>query len=162
MRLKTQRRARDPFYVHPMLRHCANRPSLNRPSVSGWRRPSRLQRPAPSPLGLRPQRALRHQASRNTAARERIAAVGPNAGTVTAYLVVPAGQGRFPAVIFGHWCMPGSDKKNRTEFLDEAVVLARSGVLSLLPDHVIVHPRFVADSTPLNDQQIAVEVQQDV
>jgi hypothetical protein len=58
--------------------------------------------------------------------------------------------------------MPGSDKKNRTEFLDEGIVLARSGVISLLPDHVIVHPGFVEDSTPLNDQQIAVEVQQNV
>ena len=92
----------------------------------------------------------------------RSAAVGPNGGMVTAYLVVPSGQGRFPAVIFGHWCMPGSEKKNRTEFLDEAIVLAHSGVISLLPDHVIVHPGFVEDSTPLNEQQIAVEVQQDV
>ena len=74
---------------------------------------------------------------------ERSKAVGPNGGTVTAYLVVPPGQDRFPAVIFGHWCMPGSEKKNRTEFLDEAIVLARSGVISLLPDHVIVHPGFV-------------------
>ena len=92
----------------------------------------------------------------------RRAAVGPNGGIVTAYLVVPSGQGRFPAVIFGHWCMPGSEKKNRTEFLDEATVLAHSGVISLLPDHVIVQPGFVEDSAPLNDQQIAVEVQQDV
>jgi hypothetical protein len=58
--------------------------------------------------------------------------------------------------------MPGSEKKNRAEFLDEAIVLAHSGVISLLPDHVIVHPGFVEDSTPLNEQQIAVEVQQDV
>ena len=65
-------------------------------------------------------------------------------------------------MIFGHWCMPGSEKKNRTEFLDEAILLAHSGVISLLPDHVIVHPGFVEDNTPLNDQQIAVEVQQDV
>ncbi len=93
---------------------------------------------------------------------DRSTAVGPNGGTVTAFLIVPPGQGRFPAVIFGHWCMPGSEKKNRTEFLDEAIVLAHSGVISLLPDHVIVHPGFVEDSTPLNEQQIAVEVQQDV
>jgi dienelactone hydrolase len=92
----------------------------------------------------------------------RSAAVGPNGGSVTAYLVVPSGQGRFPAVIFGHWCMPGSEKKNRTEFLDEAIVLAHSGVVSLLPDHVTVHPGFVEDSAPLNEQQIAVEVQQNV
>src|SRR5246127_2746463 len=88
--------------------------------------------------------------------------VGPNGGTVTAYLVVPPGAGPFPAVIYGHWCMPGSDKKNRTEFLDEAIVLAHSGVVSLLPDHVSVHPGFIEDNSPLNEKQIAVEVQQDV
>ena len=93
---------------------------------------------------------------------DRGTAVGPNGGAVSTYLVVPAGKGPFPAVIYGHWCMPGSEKKNRTEFLDEAVVLARSGVLSLLPDHVIVHPGFKPDETPLNETQIAVEVQQNV
>ncbi|HEY6308351.1 MAG TPA: hypothetical protein VI488_18035 [Candidatus Angelobacter sp.] len=93
---------------------------------------------------------------------DRGAAIGPNGGAVVAYLVVPSGKGPFPAVIYGHWCMPGSEKTNRTEFLDEAVVLAHSGVISLLPDHVSVRPGFVGDTTPLNDQQIAVEVQQDV
>jgi hypothetical protein len=56
----------------------------------------------------------------------------------------------------------GIREENRTEFLDEAIVLAHSGVISLLPDHVIIHPGFVQDNTPLNDQQIAVEVQQNV
>ena len=93
---------------------------------------------------------------------DRSAAVGPNGGTVTAYVVAPSGKGPFPAVIYGHWCMPGSEKKNRTEFLDEAIVLAHSGVLSLLPDHVSVHPGFIEDNSPLNEKQIAVEVQQDV
>ena len=88
--------------------------------------------------------------------------VGPNGGLVTAYLVVPQGKGPFPAVIYGHWCMPGSNKMNRSEFLDEAIVLAHAGVISLLPDHVMVHPGFVPDNTPLNEQQIAVEVQQDI
>ena len=93
---------------------------------------------------------------------DRSAAVGPNGGVVTSYLVVPRGKGPFPAVIYGHWCMPGSEKKNRSEFLDEAMVLAHSGVLSLLPDHVSAHPGFVEDKAPINEQQIAVEVQQDV
>jgi dienelactone hydrolase len=93
---------------------------------------------------------------------DRSAAVGPNGGVVTSYLVVPRGNGPFPAVIYGHWCMPGSEKKNRSEFLDEAMVLAHSGVLSLLPDHVSAHPGFVEDNAPINEQQIAVEVQQDV
>jgi dienelactone hydrolase len=91
---------------------------------------------------------------------DRGALAGPNAGLVTASLVVPPGKGPFPAVIYGHWCMPGSEKMKRTEFLDEAIVLAHSGVISLLPDHVMIHPGFVADKSPLNDQQIAVQVQQ--
>src|SRR5215469_1047025 len=91
---------------------------------------------------------------------DRGSLVGPNGGVVTAYLVVPPGEGPFPAIIYGHWCMPGSEKKNRTQFLDEAIVLAHSGVISLLIDHVTVHPGFVEDTSPLNEQQIAVEVQQ--
>ena len=91
---------------------------------------------------------------------DRAASVGPNGGRVTAYLVVPAGKGPFPAVIYGHWCMPGSEKMNRGEFLDEALVLARSGVMALLPDHVIARPGFVQSKEPLNTQQIDVLVQQ--
>jgi dienelactone hydrolase len=93
---------------------------------------------------------------------DRGAAVGPHGGTVSADIVVPLGKGPFPAVIYGHWCMPGSERKNRTEFLDEAIVLAHSGVLSLLPDHVSVHPGFIEDNSPLNEKQISVAVQQDV
>ena len=107
-------------------------------------------------------KATVHDISYASPVGDRGASVGPNGGTVTAYLVVPAGKGPFPAVIYGHWCMPGSEKKNRTEFLDEAIVLANSGVVSLLPDHVIVHPGFKVDETPLNETQIAVEVQQNV
>lgn len=101
-----------------------------------------------------------HDISFATSTGDRGASLGPNAGRVTAYLVTPAGRGPFPAVIYGHWCMPGSAQMNRTEFLNEAVVLARAGVVSLLPDHVIVSPGFVADKTPLNTQQIDVVVQQ--
>jgi dienelactone hydrolase len=103
-----------------------------------------------------------HDISYSSPVGDRGALVGPNGGIVTAYLVVPSGKGPFPAVIYGHWCMPGSEKKNRTQFLDEAIVLANSGVLSLLPDHVSVHPGFIEDNSPLNEKQIAVEVQQDV
>ena len=93
---------------------------------------------------------------------DRASLVGPNGGVVTAYLVVPSGKGPFPAVIYCHWCMPGSEKKNRSEFLDEAIVLAHAGVISLLLDHVTVHPGFVEDTSPLNEQQVAVDVQQDI
>jgi dienelactone hydrolase len=101
-----------------------------------------------------------HDISYSSPVADRGAMVGPNGGIVTAYLVVPAGTGPFPAILYAHWCMPGSEKENRTEFLEEAVVLARSGVISLLPDHVMVHPGFVEDPKPLNEQQFAVAVQQ--
>jgi dienelactone hydrolase len=91
---------------------------------------------------------------------DRGKAVGPKGGIVSAYLVIPAGNGPFPAVIYGHWCMPGSEKKNRTEFLEEAVLLAQSGLVSLLPDHVSVRPGFVKDDTPFSENQVAVMVQQ--
>jgi hypothetical protein len=91
---------------------------------------------------------------------DRSKAVGPNGGKVTAYLVIPEGKGPFPAVVYAHWCMPGSEKKNRTEFLEEALVLAQVGVISLLPDHVMVQPGFAEDETPFNENQIAVMVQQ--
>lgn len=91
---------------------------------------------------------------------DRATSLGPNGGRVTAYVIVPPGKGPFAAVIYGHWCMPGSEQLNRTEFLEEAVVLARSGVVALLPDHVIARPGFVASKEPLNTQQIDVLVQQ--
>src|ERR1051325_7480860 len=58
----------------------------------------------------------------------------PRGGRVPAYLVVPEGRGPFAAVLFGHWMMPGSPLRNRGEFLEEDVVLARAGAVSLLID----------------------------
>jgi dienelactone hydrolase len=92
---------------------------------------------------------------------DRVSVVGPNGGTVSAYLVVPSGKGPFPAVVYGHWCMPGSDKANRNEFLSEAVVLASSGVISLLPNHVMNAPAFPPPpSDPLDERQFATGIQQ--
>ncbi len=83
----------------------------------------------------------------------------PKGGRVPAYLVVPSGKGPFAAVLWGHWYMPGSEFRNRKEFLAEAVALAPAGVVSLLVDGPIARPGFVADQTPLNEQQIEARVQ---
>src|SRR5689334_21375627 len=56
----------------------------------------------------------------------------PRGGQVPATLVVPDGKGPFAGILFGHWMMPRSSFRNRKEFLDEAVLLARSGAVSLL------------------------------
>jgi hypothetical protein len=41
---------------------------------------------------------------------------------------------KFAGVIWGHWLMPGAANSNREEFLEEAIALAHSGVVSLLVD----------------------------
>lgn len=84
----------------------------------------------------------------------------PKGGRVPAYLVVPAGRGPFAAVLWGHWYWGNSPMKSRRQFLDEAVVLARSGVVSLLTDGPVARPGHVADRTPLNEKQFDDLVQQ--
>jgi len=101
-----------------------------------------------------------HDISYSAPVGDRGANIGPNGGTVTPYLVVPDGKGPFPSVIYGHWCQGGSDKLNRNEFLDEAVVLAKSGVISLLTDHVIARPGYVRSTDPLSPQLVDTLVQQ--
>ena len=86
----------------------------------------------------------------------------PRGGRVPAYLVVPGGRGPFAAVLFGHWMMEGSPLKNRREFLEEALVLARAGAVSLLIDTPYVRPGFVreTDETRQPDQSSEVARQQ--
>ena len=81
-------------------------------------------------------------------------------GRVPAYLVIPAGQGPFAAVLFGHWMMPGSPMKNRKEFLDEAILLARAGAAALLIDAPQVRPGFVEDQDPTSPQSAYAAQQQ--
>jgi dienelactone hydrolase len=59
----------------------------------------------------------------------------PKSGRVTAYLVVPAERGRFAGVVFGHWSYG-----TRTEFLPEAMLYAKAGVVSLLVDDLGARP----------------------
>jgi dienelactone hydrolase len=83
-----------------------------------------------------------------------ISYASPKGGRVPAYLVVPPGKGPFAAVLWGHWYWPNSEFFNRKEFLEEAVVLAGAGVVSLLPTGPGARPGHVQDRTPLNEQQI--------
>jgi len=61
----------------------------------------------------------------------------PRGGRVTATLVAPRGMegGPRPAILFGHW-----GYGNRFEFLPEAELWARVGVVCLLPDYPWVRP----------------------
>ena len=81
-----------------------------------------------------------------------ISYLSPKGGRVPAYLVVPTGKGPFAAVLWGHWYMPGSEFLNRKEFLEEAVALAPSGVVSLMIDGPVARPGYVEPAEPLDDR----------
>jgi len=53
----------------------------------------------------------------------------PRGGKVPAYLILPAERTPRAGLIFGHW-----GEGNRVEFVDEALVLARLGFVSLCLD----------------------------
>ena len=88
-----------------------------------------------------------------------ISYASPKGGRVPAYLVVPEGKGPFAAVLWGHWYWQNSAFFHRKEFLDEAVALAHSGVVSLLTTGPGARPGHREDKDPLNDQQATELVQ---
>jgi cephalosporin-C deacetylase-like acetyl esterase len=88
-----------------------------------------------------------------------ISYASPKGGRVPAYLVVPAGKGPFAAVIWGHWYQDGSVFLNRKEFLEEAIALAPSGVVSLLTEGGRARPGYVRDPDPFGEGPITERVQ---
>jgi len=73
---------------------------------------------------------------------------GRNGERVPAYLVLPPIDGPLPAIVWGHWGMKGSPLRNRGEFLEEAIVMARAGTISLLPDAPFNRRGHVEDNSP--------------
>lgn len=53
----------------------------------------------------------------------------PKGGPVTAFLITPTTEGRYPALIFAH-----AGNSNRIDFLAEALLFAKAGAVSLLID----------------------------
>ncbi|MEO8287924.1 MAG: hypothetical protein ABI670_15965 [Chloroflexota bacterium] len=51
---------------------------------------------------------------------------------IAAYLVTPEGDGPFAGIVFAHWYETEASNSNRSQFVDEAVLLAEHGVVSLL------------------------------
>lgn len=60
-----------------------------------------------------------------------------------ATLVAPMAGGRGPAVLFVHWYEPESPDSNRTQFLEEAIELAKGGTTSLLVDTMWSDPEWI-------------------
>lgn len=63
-------------------------------------------------------------------------------GRTLAYRVLPAGKAQAPGALFVHWYDPDSMTSNRTQFLNEAVELARHGLISLLVSTPWSDPKF--------------------
>jgi hypothetical protein len=78
----------------------------------------------------------------------------PRGGRVPATLVLPPGKGPFAGIVYGHWMMLRSPFRNRKEFLEEALLLARSGAVSLLTDAPMVRPGFVPENAEASRQQV--------
>ncbi len=83
---------------------------------------------------------------RNGSTVQEITYNGADDQPVPAYLVISSAETPVAAVIWGHWMMPGSPFMNKTEFLDEAIALANSGVVSLMIDSPLVRPGIVDDA----------------
>jgi dienelactone hydrolase len=73
---------------------------------------------------------------------------------VSAYLVRPQGKPR-AAVLWAHWFGEEANT-NRTEFLPDAVALAKDGVVSLLPQGLFPWQEQVSEDASL-DKQLAIE-----
>jgi len=84
----------------------------------------------------------------------------PRGGRVPAYVVIPRGKGPFPAILWAHWMMAGSPLRNRNEFLEEALVMARAGAASLLLDAPLVRPHVKEDDDPMSTQGIYASQQE--
>jgi pimeloyl-ACP methyl ester carboxylesterase len=63
-------------------------------------------------------------------------------------------------VIWGHWYWPNSSMRNRKEFLDEAIVVAQAGVVSLLTDGPVARPGHEAIKEPFDERNAAEFFQQ--
>jgi dienelactone hydrolase len=81
----------------------------------------------------------------------------PVRGTVKAYLVLPAGDGPHPGVVYLHWYEPEASTNNRTQFLEEAVSLAERGVASIMIDQFFPWKRPPGGGDFLRDRDAVVQ-----
>ncbi len=78
-------------------------------------------------------------------------------GRTKAYLVFPAQTRKLAGGLFVHWYEPLSTNSNRTQFLDEAVEMARLGMLCLLPETIWEQPEWFKTRDPEKDYDASVQ-----
>jgi dienelactone hydrolase len=77
-------------------------------------------------------------------------------GRTAAYLVVPPAKGPHPAALMVHWYAPEEHDSNRTQYLGQAVELAKLGVVSLLPETMWSEPKWFPTRNRAEDYDASV------
>jgi cephalosporin-C deacetylase-like acetyl esterase len=71
----------------------------------------------------------------------------------TAELFLPEGEGPFPAILYVHWYEPESRDSNRSQFVNEAIEMAKNGVICLTVETMWSDPDFFMKRTQADDMQ---------
>src|SRR5690349_11961606 len=74
-----------------------------------------------------------------------------------AELFRPVGDGPFAAVLYVHWYEPESANSNRSQFVDEAIEMARNGVICLTVETMWSDPDFFTKRTQVEDMGLSME-----
>ena len=75
----------------------------------------------------------------------------------TAELFRPEADGSYAAILYIHWYEPESHDSNRSQFVEEAKVMARSGAVCLLIETAWSDPDFFLKRTQADDLQNSME-----
>lgn len=83
-------------------------------------------------------------------------------GGTRAYVVRPGNgtgnvTGKGPGILFVHWLEPRAPDSNRTQFLAQALELARDGVTSVLPETMWSDPEWFNRRDPARDYEASLE-----
>jgi cephalosporin-C deacetylase-like acetyl esterase len=75
----------------------------------------------------------------------------------TAELFLPEGEGTFPIILYVHWYEPESRDSNRSQFVNEAIEMAKNGVICLTVETMWSDPDFFMKRTQADDMQNSTE-----
>jgi dienelactone hydrolase len=74
-----------------------------------------------------------------------------------AELFRPFGDGPFAAILYVHWYEPESRNSNRSQFVEEAIEMARKGVICLTVETMWSDPDFFTKRTQAEDMRYSME-----
>jgi dienelactone hydrolase len=74
-----------------------------------------------------------------------------------AELFLPEGRGTFAAILYVHWYEPESHDSNRSQFVNEAIEMAKRGIICLTVETLWSDPDFFLKRTQADDMQNSME-----